>query len=190
MAHINLLPWREAARKEKQKQYLSILSVIAGTVFVIIFFISLYYGALLSGQEKRNAFINKEIAVLDQKIVEIRKLNDRKRDLQQRMTLIEQLQGSRNLGTQVLDEVASVVPAGIYLTKLEKKGQHLLIVGKSESNNRLANMMRKIEESSLLAEPVLRSIVAGQAQPALLSDFEMQLKVTGYEQIQGDADES
>ncbi|MFP3830705.1 PilN domain-containing protein, partial [Pseudomonas sp. SIMBA_021] len=81
---------------------------------------------------------------------EIRELDKRKENLQQRMRLIEELQSSRNLGTQIMDEVTKIVPQGIYLTKLERRGNQIYVLGRSESNNRLSTMIRQVQSSYLL----------------------------------------
>lgn len=185
MAYINLLPWREAARKESQKQYLTVLTATAMMSFLLIFLINIIYNARIDGQAERNRYLENEIKVLDQRIAQIRTLNDTRKNLQQRMSLIEQLQGSRNLGTQIMDAIAQSVPAGVYLTQLEKKGTALLLVGKSESNNRLSNLLREAEESDLLSSPLLEFIEAGKDNTSLLSNFKMHLKVEGYEAVQG-----
>ena len=39
------------------------------------------------------------------------------------------------------DEIAKIIPTGIYITQLDKQGNSIEIIGKSESNNHLANMM-------------------------------------------------
>lgn len=184
MAYINLLPWRDAARKEQQKNYVMALALTALVSFLVFFVINQVYNARLDGQAKRNQFLESEIRVLDQRISEIRNLAETKRSLQQRMTLIEQLQSSRNLGTQIMTEIAEIVPNGVYLTQLEKKGSTLLLVGKSESNNRLSNMLREAEQSELLAEPYLEFIEAGRERASLLSDFKMHLKISGYEALE------
>ena len=186
MAHINLLPWREAARKEQQTQYLSIITAVALFSFLTVFLVSSVYSARLDGQEKRNQYLQQEIAVLDRQIAEIRNLNETKMNLQQRMSLISQLQGSRNLGTQIMDEIVQIVPSGVYLTSLEKKGSALLLIGKSESNNRLSNMIRQVEDSELLTEPLLEFIETGRAPGRLLSDFKMHVRVQGFEALQGE----
>ncbi len=183
MAHINLLPWRDAARKERQKNYVMVLALTAIVSFLIFFLINMVYNARLEGQAKRNSFLQSEISILDQRIAEIRRLNEVKRSLQQRLTLIEQLQGSRNLGTQIMTEIATIVPNGVYLTQLEKKGSMLLLVGKSESNNRLSNMLREAEQSELLTEPYLEFIEAAKERSSLLSDFKMHLKISGFEAL-------
>lgn len=184
MAYINLLPWREAARKERQKNYILALALTALVSFLVFFVVNQVYNARLDGQAKRNQYLESEIRILDQRIAEIRNLNETKRSLQQRMTLIEQLQGSRNLGTQIMSEIATIVPNGVYLTQLEKKGSMLLLIGKSESNNRLSNMLREAEQSALLTEPYLEFIEAGRERASLLSDFKMHLKISGYEALE------
>lgn len=186
MAYINLLPWRDAARKERQKQYLTVLTATAVVSFFLIFMVNMLYSARIDGQTQRNRYLENEIKVLDQRIAEIRTLNELKKSLQQRMSLISQLQGSRNLGTQIMDEIARIVPAGVYLTQLDKKGTSLLLIGKSESNNRLSNMLREAEESELLSTPYLEFIEAGKDSVSLLSNFKMHLTVKGYEAVQGD----
>lgn len=184
MAYINLLPWREAARKERQKNYVMVLALTALVSFLMCFLINMIYNARLDGQAKRNQYLESEIRILDQRIAEIRTLNETKRSLQQRMTLIEQLQGSRNLGTEVMLEITRIVPAGVYLTQLEKKGSALLLLGKSESNNRLSNMLREAEQSELLTTPYLEFIEAGKERSSLLSDFRMHVKIAGYEALE------
>jgi type IV pilus assembly protein PilN len=180
MAHINLLPWREAARKEMQKVFLTILAATCLCAFLAMFGVSLLYSEMITGQLKRNAHIEQELVILDRRIDEIKILNETRRNLRQRMALIEQLQSSRNLGTQVFGEVAKTVPAGIYLGQLEKKNDAVLIIGKSESNNRLSHMIRQVEESPLLQFVNLQSITAGKDMAKILSDFTMQIKVESY----------
>ncbi|MFT4929757.1 MAG: type IV pilus assembly protein PilN [Phenylobacterium sp.] len=184
MAYINLLPWRENARKEKQKEYLTLLSGVGILAFLLMFGVSMFYGERVKGQLKRNAYLSAEILLLDQRIDEIKTLKSKKTSLQQRMALIEQLQSSRNLGTQVFAEIAAVVPAGIYLAELEKKGDSLRIIGKTESNNRLSHMLRQVEESTLLSFVNLQSIVAGTNEVKILSDFTLQLEVNSLALLQ------
>ena len=179
MAHINLLPWREEAKRRQQQQFLTLLVAAVVLAFLVVYLVGVFYDLRVEGQLKRNGYLQSEIAVLDQQIQEIRDLNKKKADLQKRMNLVVTLQQSRNVGTQILDAIARVVPPGVYLTRLERKGNMLLIVGKSESNNRLANMMRKIEQEKLFGQPVIESIVAGKDTPALLSDFTMRVPIQG-----------
>lgn len=181
MASINLLPWREAARKQQQMDYLTVLAQVAVLAFVLMFLVYWVYQARVEGQISRNTLLETEIKQLNLRIGQIRELEKQKEGLQQRMSLIEQLQRSRNLGTQVMDEVAKTVPAGVYLVSMDKKFNRLLITGKSESNNRLSGMLRVIEQSPLLTQPVLEFIQASKDDSGLLSDFKMHLRLVGAE---------
>ena len=49
-----------------------------------------------------------------------------------------------------MDEVAKIVPAGVYLTKLERQNDRIHVIGRSESNNRLSTMLRQVQSSYLL----------------------------------------
>lgn len=179
MAHINLLPWREEAEKAKQREYFSILALVAIIAFAIVFAISQFFQAKINGQNTRNQYLKNEIQILDIRIAEIRTLDEKKEELEQRMSVVEQLQRSRNVGTQVLNEIANVVPNGIYLTELKKQNNTLELIGKSESNNHLANMIREIERSDLFVDAVLESITSSDAESKLLSDFKMRVLIQG-----------
>ncbi|XPF92821.1 PilN domain-containing protein [Colwellia sp. RE-S-Sl-9] len=179
MAHINLLPWREEAEKTKQREYFSILALVAIVAFALVFAVSQFYQAKIDGQNTRNQYLKNEIQILDIRIAEIKTLDEKKKELEQRMSVVEQLQRSRNVGTQVLNEIAKVVPNGIYLTELKKQDNTLELVGKSESNNHLANMIREIERSDLFIDAVLESITSTDAESKLLSDFKMRVLIQG-----------
>lgn len=179
MAHINLLPWREEAEKAQQREYFTLLTAVAIGAFAVVFLISQFYQMRIDGQTTRNQYLQSEIAILDARISQIATLNEKKSDLEKRIAVVEQLQRSRNVGTQVLDELAKIIPAGIHLIKMEKQNNSLQITGKSESNNHLANMIRNIEGSTLFTDAVLESITATDAQSKLLSDFSMRIRIKG-----------
>ncbi|TWX74139.1 PilN domain-containing protein [Colwellia sp. C1TZA3] len=179
MAYINLLPWREAAEKARQREYFTLLTLVAVVALFIVFSVNQFYQMRIDGQNTRNEFLQNEIQVLDLRIAKIKSLNKKKKELKKRTSVVEQLQRSRNVVTQVLDEIAKVVPNGIYLTRLEKQDNSLNIIGKSESNNHLANMIREIERSDLFEDAILESITSNDAKSKLLSDFKMRVRIKG-----------
>lgn len=179
MAYINLLPWREEALKVKQKEFFTLLAAVGLSAFALIFAVNLYFQARVDGQMARNQFIKSEIQKLDIQIAEIKTLNDKKAALQKRIDVVEQLQRSRNVGTQVLDEIAKIIPNGIYITQLDKQGNRIEITGKSESNNHLANMIRAIELSDLFTDATPESITSADGSSKLLSNFKMKVKIKG-----------
>ncbi|WP_046004928.1 PilN domain-containing protein [Pseudoalteromonas rubra] len=184
MPHINLLPWREQQRQASQQKFLTILGVIVAASLALMYGIGAFYDTLKQGQEIKNRYLSSEIKKLDKRIGEIQGLNQQKENLQRRIRLIEELQSNRNLGTQIIDEVTRVVPAGVYLTSLERQKNMIKVIGRSESNNRLSQMLRAVESSYLLRDPLLQGIVAGEREERLLSNFTMNFYVKTFAQME------
>ncbi|ALU43790.1 PilN domain-containing protein [Pseudoalteromonas rubra] len=184
MPHINLLPWREQQRQASQQKFLAILGIIVAASLALMYGIGAFYDTLKEGQEIKNLYLSSEIKKLDKRIGEIRGLNQQKENLQRRIRLIEELQSNRNLGTQIIDEVTRVVPAGVYLTSLERQQNMIKVIGRSESNNRLSQMLRAVESSYLLRDPLLQGIVAGEREERLLSNFTMNFYVKTFAQME------
>ena len=74
MARINLLPWREEARRERQRQFLYslIATLVLGAILVLM--VGLFFDQRISHQEARNQQIQVEINRLEQRIARIREL--------------------------------------------------------------------------------------------------------------------
>lgn len=160
MAKINLLPWREELRKQRQQEFLSILAVLAIAAGAIVWFFNGYIDGQLKAQNQRNAFIKKERSVLDAQITEIEELKDKKAQLLERMELIQNLQGNRPIIVRLFDEFARTVPDDLYFTKVEINGVSAKISGKAKSNNRVAALMRNLDGSDWFASPNLISVKA------------------------------
>ncbi|KFZ36211.1 fimbrial protein [Shewanella mangrovi] len=179
MANINLLPWREEAREKKKRDYLGILGLVfVGAAFIVYLTIS-FIGLMTEDQRERNAYLQNEIQQLDRQIAEITKIKQRKADIEKRTEIILNLQQARNLPTHILDELVKVIPPGVYLSSVEKKGSIIWIEGRSESNNNVANMMRKIKASEWLQDPSMQSIVSQQEDIRELQRFRLKVTVKG-----------
>ncbi len=166
MAKINLLPWREELRKERQKNFAitaAIAALIAGGIF---FYVHTYVQALIDGQNARNTYLRTEIKQLDKKIAEIKRLEATKARLIQKMNIIQRLQQSRPEIVHLFDELVRTLPSGVYLTSVQQRGNRITVRGVAESNARVSAYMRKIDESQWLGAAKLITInatsVAGQ----------------------------
>ena len=162
MAHVNLLPWREQRRQQQKQQYIVVLAFVAIMTGLIFWFIGQIIDTQISNQNSRNQYLQTQITALESQIAEIKRIKESKSAIEQRMALIEQLQSSRNLAPQVLDELARIVPQGVSFKSLQRTGSSLQVRGTSESNNRLAEFMRQLETSKVFTSGELSSIVAHQ----------------------------
>lgn len=177
MSNINLLPWREDFKKKKKNQFFTVLALTASVVLALSYAGKIYVDLLIGAQEQRNEFLQTQTIILDRRIAEIRDIKKEKAELERRINLIQQLEEKRNHATHLFNTLVDVVPAGIYLNNVSFSNEQVDVKGLSESNNRLAKMMRNIDGSGWLGDSYISSIVAGPSKPIKLSKFAMKFVV-------------
>jgi len=155
MAHINLLPWREELRKQKQQQFAVVAAgtAILGGLLVLLAHIQM--DGLIEQQNQRNKFMDTQIAELDKKIAKIKDLEKTKTALLARMDIIQQLQHSRPQSVHLMDQLVYTLPDGVYLNKITQKGNALTLSGIAQSNARVSAYMRNIDNSKWMNQPKL-----------------------------------
>ena len=158
MARINLLPWRDELRKQKQQQF---IVVTAGTAVVgglLVLLAHMQFSGLIDKQNQRNQFLETEIATLEKKILKIKDLEKTKTALLARMDIIQQLQHSRPQSVHLMDQLVLTLPDGLYLNQISQKGNALTLSGSAQSNARVSAYMRNIDSSEWMAQPKLEVI--------------------------------
>ncbi|MGH8032092.1 MAG: PilN domain-containing protein, partial [Luteimonas sp.] len=160
MARINLLPWRAERRKQRQKEFLSMLGLAALIGVGLWFVVDTYYNNQIDGQNERNAYLQAQIALVDSKIKEIEELDKERARLLARKDVIEQLQANRSQMVHLFDSLVRTVPDGVVLTSLKQEGDALTLEGRSQSNARVSTYMRNFEGSGWMTKPDLSIIEA------------------------------
>ena len=173
MAHINLLPWRESRRAEHKKNYLTLLAALAIIAIGLMFAAGNVLVKMTDNQNHRNNFIEQQTTLLDQQIEQIKNIKKDKEAIEQRMALIEQLESSRNAVPIVLDELVRLVPNGLSFRSFSRQDNLIEILGVSESNNRLADFMRQLQDSTVFSSGELSSIKADTSALEAVSDFKL-----------------
>ncbi|MCC2607620.1 PilN domain-containing protein [Planctobacterium marinum] len=178
MSYINLLPWREKQREKQKQLYLATLAFCALLAVGLVLGIGSFLDTLIKNQQQRNQFLEKELAILDVKIGKIATIKKQKEDIEKRISLIQQLQEHRNVSPIVLNELATLVPPGIAFKQLNRKQNRIEIIGVSESNNRLADFMRRLENSPVFVGNDLSSVVADTSTTEAVSDFKLTFMIS------------
>jgi len=173
MAKINLLPWREALRKELQQQFYSTMGAFVVFTLCVWGAYHFYNTLRIDYQESRNQFLSVEIVKLDKKIEEIKRLEKEKERLKARIEAIEQLQGNRPLIVRLFDELVTSLPEGVSLVSVKQKGKAITISGVAQSNARVSSFMRKLQDSDWLGDPQLDVIQAKDDKGQRVSNFTM-----------------
>ena len=155
MARINLLPWREEKRRLRQRQFNVILIVVGAASAFALGLIYLGYDGAIANQNARNQYMSDQIKLMDDKIAQIKDLQDKKQRLLARMQIIEQLQASRPVEVHLFDQLVKTLPAGVYLTSVVQSGDNLTLSGQAESSARVSTYLRNIDASPWLGSPNL-----------------------------------
>ena len=147
MIAFNLLPWRDAQRREQKRLFhgLLVLSGLCGLMVVLV--VSAVNAAQLSTQQNRNVLLQSENRLLDNRLREIKGLRQDIDVLKARQHAVESLQSDRNRPVHLLDELATRVPPGVALKSL-KQTDHLVLIGLAQSNARVSELLRHLSQSS------------------------------------------
>ncbi|MCG7921657.1 MAG: PilN domain-containing protein [Candidatus Thiodiazotropha lotti] len=178
MARINLLPWREAERKERQKEFG--MMVLAGVLFsaLAVYGVHSIIQSQIEAQNQRNNFLKQEIKTVEKQISEIRELDKTKQNLLARMNIIQELQSSRPQIVHLFDEVVTTLPMGVYLDQINQAGNLVTFEGQAQSNARVSSMMRNIDNSEWLENPTLDFIESKEKTGTGYSHFKLTVKQT------------
>lgn len=173
MARINLLPWREAERKRRQRDFAVAGAIAVGLTALLALLVHLQIEAWIIAQQSRNQFLTEHIRQLDRQIKEIQSLEETKAGLLARMNIIQELQGSRPEVVRLFDELVTAIPEGVFLTKVEQTGRNVVVEGRAQSNARVSAFMRNVEGSDWIGGPRLLLIENKDKTGTGLSHFRL-----------------
>lgn len=148
MIRINLLPHREAKRKQKKAAFVALMALSAILGVAVVLAVGGYNASRISIQNERNLAIKAANAELDKKIAAIATLKQEIEALKARQQAVEDLQGDRNQPVYLLDELVRQTPEGVYLKSFKQEGQRVLLSGYAQSQERVAELLRNLSGSS------------------------------------------
>ena len=188
MARINLLPWRAERRKQRQKEFSTMMAAGFLGGVMVVFLGWMYFNGQIGGQSNRNVFLEQQIADIQRQIKEIEELETKKASLLRRKEVIESLQADRSQNVKLFEVLARTIPDGVRLVTVKQNGSELEITGRSQSNARVSSYMRNLEDGGLISNPRLSVIEAKGEDRAL--PFEFSMNVTLGQPPSEDADVS
>jgi type IV pilus assembly protein PilN len=178
MARINLLPWREELRRERQRQFMLSTMMTAVLGIILVFVIGLGFDQRISHQEMRNSIIQNEINNLQRKIVQIEQLERTRDRLLSRKRVIEQLQASRSMTVELMDKLAKSIPVGVTLQSVNQQGMNVRLMGWSQSNARVSAYLQSLDASDLFLLPDLGVVRTAQSPPSPVEPYEFTIGVS------------
>jgi len=145
MIHINLLPVRQVKKREVGRQ---VLVVIGGILVAALAANYAWWYSRADEQEsnaKRLSQTQSRIAELEKVIGEVNNINARKKDVQAKLAILNDLRKQRTGPVRMLDALATATPKKVWLTKFEEKQNAVVLDGKAASVDDVSEFMRGLQ---------------------------------------------
>ena len=162
MIRINLLGVeRQVARKTASFSFLDPNQRATFACVVIFGATALGVGGWYWQLSQKAAALDTEIAAaqaevtrLNKVLVEVKRAEDRRGQLQQRVAIIEELRRGQGVPVQMLDHVSRSMPDFLWLTALEQKPDDVTIEGRTTTLISLADFVANLGTNKLVEKPI------------------------------------
>jgi type IV pilus assembly protein PilN len=114
---------------------------------VVIGFVWRFLNGVIDDRNKRIADTQRRLDELEKVIAEIKKFEEQKEALEQKLKIIAQLQKEQQLPVHLLDEVYLTLDEDVWLTNFNLSGNRLTFQGTALSNPVVADYTRTLEAS-------------------------------------------
>jgi len=185
MAKINLLPWRAERRKQREREFYTILGVSAAIAVGVILMASYWMGMRVDNQNSRNTYLQQQIAEVEKKIKEIADLEKVKTQLTQRSKIIEQLYDAQSQTVHLFYELAVTLPPEVGLVTVKKTTDAIKIEGIAQSKSSVSLYMQGIDSSPYLGKTDLDKIETRQGNKKIPEAFSLNVKLKSAEEESG-----
>jgi type IV pilus assembly protein PilN len=170
MIKINLLPYREKAKKENLRRQVVILAGALVLFFLVILSVHLYFTMSIGGLETKIRETDAKLIVLNKKVGDVEGFKRDKKELEQKLGVIKSLEGNRLFPVRMLDEINRLVPAkDLWLEKISETGQELRIEGMARDSITVAGFMKSLEKAGFI-----QSVDLGVSREKEVSGVKMQ----------------
>ena len=183
MTRINLLPWREARRIQRQRELIAMLAVVALLAVGLVALVYSDVGQRIEFQQERNNYLRGEIARLKKAAEELQALQQTRNRLVERLNVIQKLQTSRPGMVRMLDELVRLIPQDIYLTTFKTAENQITLIGVARSDVIISSLMRSIRDAKMFGEPVLQVVQTQTINNVQVRTFELLIPL----KLEGDA---
>lgn len=127
--------------------------ILIGTAFFVAWwFWSLHRASVTVDEDLARG--EREMQQLRSVLAQVQKFEASKAQLQQRVTLIEQLRRGQSGPVHILDEISKSLPERLWLTDMTQKGDDIVLAGMTTSLTGLSDFVANLEGSTWFKKPV------------------------------------
>jgi type IV pilus assembly protein PilN len=165
MIRINLLQQKKSARTETvQQQLLAFAAVLVLTIVG-----SFVWWALKSKEEENRAETVKakqaELAQLDKIIGEVNEFTTKKKELEEKLQVIQQLKKGKTGPVRALDDLATEIPNRVWLLKMDETAGRVTFEGIAVEHEDVSAFMKALQKSKYFSGVTLGVSKEGAQKP-------------------------
>jgi len=173
MIRINLLPVREARKAANLRKQVALLSIAACVGVVIAVGIHANLASARSKQQRMISTAKVELLELEKTRKEVERFRKEREEIERKLNVIENLQTSREGPVRVMDEIATRIPARMWLTELSMDNGMLNMKGVSLDAEIVAAFLTGLSESSMISDVELAGTQLKEKDGLKLNTFEI-----------------
>jgi type IV pilus assembly protein PilN len=147
MIRINLLPVRAAKKREFGRQQIVFLVLILVLAGIGNYFWYNKVDGDLTGLDQQIARTRSEIAQLEKTIGEVKSIKEDKKALEDKLKILDSLKKGRSGPVRVMDDLATIIPAKVWMVDYAETGGAVTMVGRAASYEDLSAFSKKLKES-------------------------------------------
>jgi len=172
MLHINLLPVREARRREDSRQLAMQAALVLLLVGGGIGFAHSIVSENIENSKARIAQKQRDIDQYKPQLEQVAAFRKKKKQLETKIGVIDELDHARSGPVRVLSELASRTPDRLWLTSLAAEGKTIVMMGQSLDNDLVALFLRSLGESDYFTQVDLdKTVMKGESGGLRLMSF-------------------
>jgi type IV pilus assembly protein PilN len=147
MIRINLLPVKQAAQAERQRQEITRAGLALLLLAVLGVAIRIQQGRELAAAESRIGELENALKALDSQVRDVTDLDNKKKALDAKLKVISDLGRKRVGPVGVMNDLAKATPDRVWLTDFTENGGATTITGQAVDNQIVAEFLRNLSTS-------------------------------------------
>lgn len=173
MIQINLLPWREQARQIRKAQFTAALIASVSISLFILLVWHIYLSHQLDVQLKLNDLLQTGISQEQASLNDMSSKEDEKNIIDNQLHFITKLYSKSYLGVGLLNELVTLVPPSISLSKIDRNGESITLAGTANTDDDVTRFMQEIAKSSYFRQPILTMLNQQKLKEGNMKYFEL-----------------
>jgi type IV pilus assembly protein PilN len=171
MIRINLLPVKQAAQAERQRQEITRAGLAFALLIALAGAVRLQQGRELAAAEERIGQLEAALQALDSQVRDVNDLDAKKKALDSKLKVIADLGRKRVGPVGVMSDLAQATPDRVWLTDFSEAGGAVTITGQAVDNQIVAEFLRNLSTSPYFTTVDLVETTQDQAGENKLRKF-------------------